>query len=216
MRSLFIYHSIAKCFRHNKKSECRILRRRGILPVEVIGVAVAQVVERVGSWWQGCWFDPWLLLAVCWGVPEQGTAPDELADAAVGVWMCGWLWGNIVKRFVCPLVTKNVLYKCSPFTIRWFIFILFALWERVSECLCVWDNSNCSVLKTSLAVFRPARTELVPVRAPVPLGTKVLTGERPAFKPLKVNPWCVNDRGCGQKQGHTKAENNNHTQRQPS
>ena len=40
----------------------------------------------------------------------------------------------------------------------------------------------------SLAVIRPARTEPVPVPAPVTMGMNVLTGERPAFIPFKVNP----------------------------
>ena len=45
-----------------------------------------------------------------------------------------------------------------------------------------------SLKPATQAIFRPARMEPVPVPAPVTLGTKVLTGERPAFIPFKVNP----------------------------
>ena len=52
---------------------------------------------------------------------------------------------------------------------------------------CVGEDPLASVCPPE-AVFRPARTEPVPVPSPVTLGTKVLMGERPAFKPFKVNP----------------------------
>ena len=126
----------------------------------------------------------------------------------------------------------NVIYNLVPFNHSWTQGGIFTQTnsQLIVRSSCSWTHQHLTLARRSrgiepepttcctsrattqltLAVFRPARMEPVPVPAPVPLGTKVLTGERAAFRPFKVNAWCVIDRGRGQKQGRTKVENNNH------
>ena len=59
--------------------------------VQLYQAAVAQVGERGGCYPLGCWFNHWLLLAQCRGVPERDASPKLLPMSWLSACVYEWV-----------------------------------------------------------------------------------------------------------------------------
>ena len=96
--SIFLFSYLTELLPMLKKSKASQWKRKNaVFPFILANLVFLSVTKLYPHWYIMCIY--------------------RLRRRCVNVCMNGWMSGNIVKRFGWPLVTKNALYKCSPFTI---------------------------------------------------------------------------------------------------